>query len=244
MILNKYIIVIFLFLQISCINKAKISNQSDMDHGDQQVTNMLSDRPKMSFYTDKAGASHNVGPEDEIWKWASTKFLGRDFGQSISWSSDVPDSSVKCFTADHDFAKKFIRVASKYSCSGAEVIVPFDHLWKLATLELLNIEGAEQYRKIQKMALDCKLSKEDYIRENLKIQYNALVKQTIFYKNIWLPWATKKSVNSDARYWHANMEAFDVWYESLKKSSVPTEISYWVYFYDVKLKPILVKNCH
>lgn len=213
---------------------------SDMLHGHEQVRSMLKDRPKMSFYEDNAGISHEVDPNDEIWNWAASKFSGSDFGKPVSWSSEIPIRPESCFFADHSYVKNRIRVASKF-CSTADL--PFDLLWRLATFELLNIEGADEFKKIQNDLLECKLNREEYIRKNLAVEYGAKLRQINFYKNVWLPWTIEKSVKSDLRYWAGDVKPLDDWLEWLKNSSTPNGWTYWGYFYDNELSPFLSKRC-
>lgn len=244
MINYKSVIFILFITQIGCVNGEKKLTQSEISHGDEQVRNMLRDRPEMSIYVDNSGVSRHIVPDDEIWKWSASKFAGKDFGMPISWSSEVPVYQGRCFWANHSFVKRFIRVGQVYSC-GAETgsKMPFDLLWRFATFELLNIEGAAEFKKIHKDAIECKLNKEEYIRKNLEVEYAAVVLQNSFYKDVWLPWTKEKSVKSEARYWNISIEPFNTWVQRLKENMKPDGWENWEYFYDSELKPFIEKKC-
>lgn len=243
--MKKLSLIIFFILYIGCAHSGKVLTADELAYGDVQVRSMLTDRKEMSYYRDKFGTIHELGPNDEIWKWAASKFAGGDFDKPINWLSDVPAPTEKCFLADHSYLKGFIRLASKYSCGSAvDSSLPFDLFWRLATFELLNIEGASEFKKIQSNTLECKLNREEYIRKNLKIEYNALLKQISFYKKIWLPWAKEKLVLTDSSYWREDILPFDDWLEWLKNSSETSGWSHWAYFYDVELRPLLKKSCY
>lgn len=236
---------VLFIIQTSCVHNEKKLTQSEISHGDEQVRNMLRDRPEMSIYIDKSGISHTIGPSDEVWKWAASKYAGKDFGKPINWSPEVTTLPGKCFFANHSYVKGLIRVGSVYSCgSSSGTKMPFNFLWRLATFELLNIEGADEFKKIQKDTLECKLNKEEYIRKNLAVEYGAMVMQISFYKDIWLPWSKEKSVHSDSRYWNADIDLFDIWVKRLKNNSKPDGWEYWALFYENELKPTIDKKCY
>ena len=231
--MTKFRQITFFLLLVGCAHQ---KNEQVISHGEQQVVAMLQARPQMSAYLDQNNKSHEITTNDEIWKWLASRFDGSGFGKPIKWSPDIPISSDKCFFANHSYIKNYIKVAINYPCGLSKgKKLPFDYLWRLATFELLNIEGASEFAQIQNDALACKLNKEDYVRRNLLIEYAALVKQINFYKNVWRPWVFKKSVKSDDRYWRSEIEPFDEWLERLKKSMIPNGLVHWRSFYDREL---------
>lgn len=232
-------------LQVGCIHSMNAPESLERYHGNEQVLSMLKDRPEMSFYRDSSGVLHEVRPDDEILKWAAGKFAGKSYGKKINWSPEVPNAKGRCSLANHSFIKDVIRVAEKDFCgTSGGVKLPFDYLWRLATFELLNIEGADEFKKVHSEVLECKLSKEEYVRKNLAIEYAALVKQINFYRDVWLPWSKEKSVHSISKYWITNIDSFDAWVNWLKNNSKPNGWVHWTFFYDNELKSIIDKKCY
>ena len=63
---------------------------ADLKHGQEQVRQMLKDRPAMAQYGDEAGV---------LYSWAVRKFAGEDLGQRIFWDpADPPDTSADHFS--------------------------------------------------------------------------------------------------------------------------------------------------
>lgn len=240
-------LIILITLHFGCAHSPKILKPSDISYGHDQVRLMLKDRPTMSFYRDKFGVFHDVGPDDEIWKWTASQYAGQDFNKIIEWSPEP--ISKTCPLASNNAGKGDIgriRVSENFICGkNAGKKLPFEYLWRLASFELLNIQGADEFKKISSDLKACKpITKEEYIRKMLSVEYQALVKQIDFYKNVWLSWAIKNSYEPDPRYWSLDLKPLDIWLEWLKNNSEPNGWVFYGEFYDNELMPYLKKKCY
>ena len=111
-----------------------------LEHGRQQVCQMLRDRPAMAQYGDKAQV---------LYDWAARQFAGEKLRQEIQWDANEPQGA----DADHYTPQApndgRIRVASKH-VHGPENggLQTFEELWRCAVFELYNITSAEEFRRI------------------------------------------------------------------------------------------------
>ena len=212
-------ILVFFILNVGCAYNQKVLTPAELTYGEEQVRAMLADRKIMSFYKDKSGKSHQIGSDDEIWKWAATMFAGQSLNRFIEWAPET--KFEKCALANNTSGTAktpHIWVSENILCGErAGTKLRFEHLWRLAIFELLNTEGSDQFKKIQDELKACiPMTKEEYIRKKLSIEYQALVKQISFYKNVWLPWANKNSFKSSPGYWSTDLQPLDMWLEFLK----------------------------
>ena len=220
-----------------CIHKQFVSERTlssvDYAHGNNQVIKMLSDRPAMKSYVNSSGKVGSVEPSDSIWQWASKKFAGEDLGELIDWNSGAP-SGAGCHDADNNtYPTPRIRVRSTFKCYKEEAR-PFDSLWSSAVFELFNIEGAKEFDELYDQAVACKLTKMQYVRNNLAVEYKAKLKQAEFYQKIWLPWIKDKGI-VPSHYWPTKVEPFEVWV----KHWADDPEDYWHKYFDEKMQPYL-----
>lgn len=194
----------------------------DLEYGRQQVRKMLRDRSEMKKY---------VAERDVIWKWVVRKFAGEDLSDTIDWNPEPP---LYHYEADH----------SKPTESRRGFICIRDHFeqsWASVVYELYNIAHTIDSYKIHQNACVGHLSKEDYIKERTKLEYEAIKKTKKFYRIIWRPWAKKKGVKTDPYYWYIwTPNTYDKWIRGYRdKSGYP-----WNYigrYYDEVIVPYLRK---
>lgn len=234
----RWLSMFILLLLVSSCAQQKISLESNKNFGEIQVVAMLKDRPLMAEYLNKKGTLQYVTKNDSIWKWAAEKYSGKDFGRPISWYADAQVNSGAM--AFHNYIKEYIHVVIENSYGTSKLT--FEYFWMLASFELLNIEGKNEFKKNHEQVLNCELSENEYITANLKVEYNAIVKQRVFYREIWLPWAEKNNFNSNKTYWNHDA-SFEVLLSKLKKSSFPNGWLYWRNFYKESIWPRIKNKC-
>ena len=237
--MSKKFIVLFLIniSFVGCVHKQFARKHTmfsaDYAHGSNQVIKMLSDRPAMKSYVNSLGKVGSVEPSDIIWQWAANKFAGEDFGEQINWNSETI-LSPGCHDADNNnHPTPRIRIVGTFRCSKG-VPRPFDSLWSSAVFELLNIEESKEFDELYDQAVACKLTKAQYVRNNLAVEYKAKLKQAEFYQKIWLPWAKSKEIIPSG-YWPTRVEPFEVW---VKQWADDPE-DYWNKYFDEKMQPYL-----
>ena len=244
--MKKIGLIVFLILFIGCAQREKVLTADELSYGDVQVRTMLSDRKEMAFYKDKFGVTHEIGPDDEIWKWAAGKFAGQTLNMPIEWVPKPQHSG--CALGDNNAGggkKVRIRVVESFPCGkNADARLPFEYLWRIATFELLNTEGADQFKEIYSDIKACvPMKKDEYVRRKLTVEYQAIRKLNNFYKSIWLSWATKNSVNFNPLYWGEDLKPLESWLDWLKNHSERNGWHYHSDTYDIEIKPYMDKIC-
>ena len=114
---------------------------ADLEHGRQQVGQMLADRPAMGQYGQRAA---------DLLEWAARKFAGEDLHQRIFWDAVDPFSGATAErTAPVDGEPGAIRVRAKHSGGPDKGKVrPFETMWLEAVFELYNITNVEEFRRL------------------------------------------------------------------------------------------------
>ncbi len=165
-----------------------------LKHGDEQVRQMLKDRPAM--------AKH-VAPGSRLWQWAARKFAGEDLGDTIDWDPAPPRDAGADHTPPTRAKRGSIRVrkfAAKLDEQGAAAT--FDECWRRAIFELHNITGAADFQRAQAAAAAGKLTEEEYVRQVCQAEYHAAQRTRAFYVRVYLPWAIGHGVKTDPRRWY------------------------------------------
>ena len=127
-------ILVFFILHVGCANNQKVLTPAEITYGDEQVRTMLADRKIMSFYKDKSDKYHQIGPDDEIWKWAASKFAGQTLNRFIEWTPQT--KFERCALANNTAGTvktPHIWVSENILCGErAGTNLRFEHLWRLA----------------------------------------------------------------------------------------------------------------
>jgi tetratricopeptide (TPR) repeat protein len=167
---------------------------ADFRHGQQQVRQMLQDRPAMGRYGENARV---------LYEWAARKFSGEDAGQEIVWDSSDPHSSTAENQSSWDGMRGIVRVAERYpDGSGANKERSFEELWCDVVFELQNITNAKDFLRITKEVADGKLSKEEFVEKINERESLAAEKTRAFYIRVFLPWAAKERVSTRPGLWY------------------------------------------
>lgn len=162
-------------------------------HGEEQVAKMLQDRPAMAQF----------GEETEFLRhWAARKFAGEDLGTPINWDPSPPLHSDAEHIAPTDRENAAILVAAVYD-SGPKEDQPrtFEELWAGAVFELHNVNNAKEFVRLNDQADEGKISKRNFVAGILKPELRASQQTRAFYVQVFLPWAEKKKLPTDATLW-------------------------------------------
>jgi hypothetical protein len=165
-----------------------------LKHGQEQVRRMLADRPVM--------AEHG-GRDSPLCQWAARKFAGEDLGQTIDWDAKPPRDSGAEHTAPSATQRGSIRLrkfAAKLADEGDAAT--FDECWRRAVFELHNISHAADFRRAADDAAAGKLTESQYVAAVCRAEYRAAQLSRAFYVRVYLPWAIKQGVKTDARRWY------------------------------------------
>ena len=165
-----------------------------LEHGRQQVRQMLKDRPAMAQYGDKAQL---------LYDWAARQFAGENLHEEILWDASEPTG----FDAEHQMPSTDgagrIRVRRTHwngPDKGKEQT--FQELWFGTVFELLNITNADRFRQIEGEAAAGKFSKQEFSAKIIDSESPAAEKTRAFYIRVFLPWATEHHVSTRPRLWH------------------------------------------
>ena len=164
-----------------------------LKHGRQQVADMLRDRPAMNQFGAEA---------DFLQKWAIRKFAGEDLGSLIDWDSSAPLHSDAENLAPGDGDNAAILVEAAYQ-SGPKRGSPrsFEELWAGAIYELHNVNYAREFARLHDEADKGSVSKKAFVVGILKYELRAAQQTRAFYVQVFLPWAEKKKLTTDATLW-------------------------------------------
>jgi len=185
----------------------KLSSE-DLGHGEKQLENAIHDRPLMEKYVTKGGP---------IWNWVVRQFAGEYTGARTYWRSRfTPVVGEKnswklggyC-TPPRNGEPGIITVADMIegrSLTG-------DQQWSHLIFECYNIRNGHPYEEYESKAAHAQLTKEQFVREVAGMEYDAMIKRSVFYEKHWLP-AMKEmgGFTSDPGDWGIPLPpTFDQW---------------------------------
>jgi hypothetical protein len=172
---------------------AKLSDDR-LAFGQQQVRQMLVDRPLMAKY---------VTEQDAVWQWAARQFAGESTPNKIYWSNDDPTPA----RADHFIPAAdrpgFIRVASVNNGRPLD----FEELWSCAIFELFNAANAEDFIATNSRASEGKIGREEFIRENFRLEFFAAVQTRHFYLASFNDVLRRHGLETNLEHWYLS----DIW---------------------------------
>ena len=165
-----------------------------IQHGEEQVRQMLRDRPAMAQFGEKAKV---------LCQWAARKFAGEDLQKEIFWDATEPDGSDAVSYPPTANKPGRIRLRKTYSDGankGKELTC--EDMWNHAVFELYNVENAEEFQRLTLDAVDGKLTKETFATKMVECETRAVVKTRAFYVHVFLPWAKEHHAPSDPKSWY------------------------------------------
>jgi tetratricopeptide (TPR) repeat protein len=185
--------------------KKKLSADA-LKFGEQQLRQMLSDRPAMTQYGNKANS---------LYQWAARKFAGEDLGNKIFWRSFDPrpiwnagsgplDQSIDAANLSVQSSQsRYICVRRTYK-SGPHVgeDLSLEEVWGDAIFELYNNVSAKDFDRVDAEAVFGKLSRHDYAKERIEVEGIAAEKLRAFYIHVFLPLAAENHLATHPEYWY------------------------------------------
>ena len=195
--------------------------------GEQQLRKMLSDRPAMAQFGEKAGI---------LYRWTARKFAGEDLdagkglNERIVWDASEPPD------ADADSRIPFENRPGRIRIRKTYIGVPnmgreqsFERMWSDVVFEFFNLANARSVApRIDRDAASGKLTKERYAREIIEQEFHAAAKARAFYIHVFLPWATDHALPTDPAIWFVAFRPDSR--ENLVRQNFPTWKHYEVGF--------------
>ncbi|MDB2685642.1 hypothetical protein N9Y42_00325 [Mariniblastus sp.] len=223
-------------------SRQELETDADLEHGNRQVVQMLSDRPLMKRFLANDHTQREIKSDSPIWKWVATAYGTRVKNLPIEWDNSKLDKPMSC-RADHtipnDGEKGLIRVRIRFEDGGAIRDAKFEELWSSCVFELFNIQNAEGFMEIYHRALKGKVSRDEWVRENVMLEHGALLKLKEFYDTVWKPWADANGFDADPENWsYSTPQNYDDWM-LLYRDSEYSPHDYWEGYYDQRIIPYL-----
>lgn len=231
---------IFVVALIAAIASAAASHAQSA--GVVTLRQILSDRPGMRSYIDSKGFVHQIVETDEIFIAAAELLTSDGAAGQVDWNKIVPDK--QCETADHQLAigqqRAAIHIGEVEKCNDrAGQPLGFERLWHELFYELFNIQNDASFLQLFQDGTRGKYSECEYTVENTKLEYNAEVKLSNFYKNEFAPWAAAHGLPTDERYWVTSIKpTYEQWIAQYKDpKSYPWD--YWSAYFNQYLVPYM-----
>ena len=239
----------FLFSILFLIQSAFAASED----GNEQVTQMLKDRPAMATYSDSKGVVHTLAPDDPLFVAAATLFEVDGSVTHIAWNSQQP--TTMCEIADHSISTAqnpvtWIRLSTTEPCYNTGAI-PFERLWSALFFEFENILNDSFFTSLTHDAYAGKFSKCEWVEQTTRLEYSALNLQKTFYLSTFAPWATGHDFVSNSGLWKSTLPStYESWAATFKNpNSYPWDS--WGSFYDNQISfylnesniPIPTRSC-
>ncbi len=203
-----------------------------LSFGEQQVQRMAADRPELK---------RNVSQADPLWQVCARAMGGQAIGEPILWDSGLPE---KGYESDHqgpfEGHKGYIRI-QKYHDPGRASGQPLncEELWALAVYELENIRNEKAFMTLYNMALQGQLTREQWIRENSRLEYDALRRTADRFWELWVPMARPRKISSTPVVWGVGTpDTYEEWIVNYRDPhSYPWDV--YARYYDRQVIPYL-----
>jgi tetratricopeptide (TPR) repeat protein len=165
-------------------------------HGDEQVREMLADRPPMK---------QCVTEGDVLWRWAARKFAGEDLDDTVDWDPTPPVGAKAEHIPPCKSQRGKIRVAEQH-CDGPEKGQPLssEELWSCAVFELHNIANAAEFDKVTETAKAGIFEKPAYVFRMYELEHLALQRTRAFYVHVYLPHVIDRGLDTEPAHWDAD----------------------------------------
>jgi tetratricopeptide (TPR) repeat protein len=186
-------------------HKAKVA-ASDLEYGEEQVQQLLRDRPAMAKFGEDAAP---------LRQWAARKFAGEDLGQRIRWdASDPVAGTLLQNQLPGRLTARLIRMRLKDEAGPNKPRErSFEELWSDAVFALYSIAGARDFDKLVDATGKGWRSKGEFIAQAIAAESPAADKRRAFYIHLFLPWATEHRLATNPQQWRigqrAELDAFN-----------------------------------
>lgn len=246
------IIVGFCCLSILHVLADKLVSNVDLQHGNEQVVKMLSDRPEMAQFTTANGELRKVTEEDTIWQWVANNYGQKINGSVVEWDKrDLSDKPIQ-YLAEHEIPRNgsngLVRIRTVFKDWKGQNTrnARFDELWAACVFELINMRSARDFMALYACAIEGDVSRKAWIRGNTKLEHKACLEIAAFYREIWVPWSKKTDIKPGPvnEYWCLDVpNDYDKWIQRYNLipifGSVENPYTFWGDYYDNMIKPYL-----
>jgi hypothetical protein len=169
------------------------------------MARLAADRPELTRYVSKA---------DPVWQFCARAFAGELLGERIRWDSGLPAND---YPADHATPTKdqkaFIRVRKTYA-SGENRGQPLscEELWACVVFELENIRSSKAFLALHERGLRGELTREQWIGEHTRLEYNAFRRTAHNYARLWQPIGLSRALTSQSEQWGIGLPpTYEAW---------------------------------
>lgn len=191
--------------------KTKHLTDEDIAYGEQQVGNMLHDRPQMATCVKKG---------DWLWGWAVRQFAGEALGCRIRWNKEKPSGDSRGDNSYPNADQKigYIRV-SNVTAKGLPL--NGEEQWSVAVFELHNIRNARGFEQTDRDAYDGKiLTAKEYVRRITQLEFKADLQRRRFYSHQWVPHAKKNVLSTTGYIWGVySPDTYEKWIVQIPETS-------------------------
>ncbi len=208
----------------------------ELEFGELQVERMVGDRPEMTRYVAKG---------DPLWQFCARAFAGEIIGERIFWEGSLPAGNE--YQSDHrdpyKGEKGYIRIRKEYGSGYLEgTLLPCEELWSCAVFEFENLRNHNAFTMLFERGLQGKLSREEWIRQHTRLEYEALRRTAAQYQKLWRPQAEKRGIWTSGQYWGADIPTnYESWISLYRD---PGSYPWNVYgrWYDREILPYVRRN--
>lgn len=208
--------------------------------GQAQILKMFTEFPQMrsalSIDGEVIPIKKNSLPFEAVENLLSTKLLGKN----ISWEV-LEGAGDSPYLANHSIPsldkKGVIRLRRQFLDHKGVVRPPtFEECWHATIFELYNIRSYVEFKAVTRDAYAGKVTENEWVKKNLKIEYSNLLKARQFYHNKWKKWTKDNQIPSREEIWDrtAGLSAND--WIALQKGKD------WRNFFKKNIKPVISKS--
>lgn len=162
-----------------------------LQHGEEQVRQMLKDRPAMA---------EHVTPGDKLWVWATRKFAGEDLGSLIDWNAGLPPLASHVYPR-FETRNCYIQIAPQRPKEENNAPREFADLWSSAVFELYNATAYREFANIEEQAGKGQLTRDEYVLAILNAEELATHRRRAFFIKFVVPWFKSQKLPLGSPYY-------------------------------------------
>jgi hypothetical protein len=214
-------------------------SKDDLAFGEAQTDAMVHDRPRMLEFAKRG---------DNLWDWVSKHFAGASTGEKFYWEAnpraDAPTRDGRparpvarhCFPMPGSSARRWVTVND--TDEDGYMISPED-MWASVVFEFLNTRNDKSFAKLNQDALARKLSRDEYEKETLKLEFDTHNQVNSTFDRIIANDGNARNLHTGygGKHFKVSPMTFEEWFRKYKASR--NYIPYYTYFYDNEIVPRL-----
>jgi len=174
----------------------RVVTADELTRGERQIKALCHDIPALSYYT---------RPEDDIYIFLVRKFAGEDIVGGVLW-----DARVCASDAEHDppYRNRSARIRLRHGSAEAATSKEeeFEKYLSLLVFELHNLQSHRRYHELATLARSGDISKMGFIREVMRLEFEALRRVRAWCLDMYVPFASKKGMRVRPNLWNMELE--------------------------------------